>query len=55
MKKPNDPIGNRTRYLPACNTVPQPTMQPNYPNSNGNYDDNDDDDHHNNHNNNNFK
>ena len=25
MKNPNDPIGNRNRNLPACNTVLQPT------------------------------
>jgi hypothetical protein len=24
-EKTNDPIGNRTRDLPACSTVPQPT------------------------------
>ena len=24
MKNPNDPIGNRTRDLPACSAVPQP-------------------------------
>jgi hypothetical protein len=25
MKNPNDPIGNRTHYLPACSAVSQPT------------------------------
>ena len=25
MKIPHDPMGNRTRYLPTCSTVPQPT------------------------------
>jgi len=25
MKSPNDPIGNRTRDLPECIAVPQPT------------------------------
>jgi len=24
MKYSNDPIGNRTRHLPACSAVPQP-------------------------------
>ena len=28
MKNSNDTIGNRTRDLPACSTVPQPTAQP---------------------------
>jgi hypothetical protein len=28
MKKSNDTIGNRTRDLPACNAVPQPTAPP---------------------------
>ena len=28
MKNSNDPIGNRTRDLPACNAVPQPTEPP---------------------------
>ena len=28
MKNPNDPIGNRTRDLQACSTVPQPTLPP---------------------------
>jgi hypothetical protein len=28
MKIPHDPIGNRTRYLPTCGTVPQPTVPP---------------------------
>jgi len=28
MQNSNDPIGNRTRDLPACNAVPQPTALP---------------------------
>jgi hypothetical protein len=28
MKNSNDTIGNRTRYLPACSAVPQPTAPP---------------------------
>jgi hypothetical protein len=28
MKKSNDTIGNRTRDLPACSAVPQPTASP---------------------------
>jgi len=28
MKKSNDTIGNRTRDLPACSAVPQPTAPP---------------------------
>jgi hypothetical protein len=28
MKTPNDLIGNRTRDLPACSAVPQPTAPP---------------------------
>ena len=28
MKNSNDNIGNRTRDLPACNAVPQPTAPP---------------------------
>ena len=28
MKKSNDTIGNRTRDLPACSVVPQPTAPP---------------------------
>jgi hypothetical protein len=28
MKIPHDSIGNRTRYLPTCSTVPQPTTPP---------------------------
>jgi len=28
MKNPNDIIGNRTRDLPACSAVPQPTEPP---------------------------
>jgi len=31
MKKSNDTIGNRTRDLPACSTVPQPTALPRAP------------------------
>jgi len=31
MKKPNDTIGNRTRDLPACSAVPQPTAPPRAP------------------------
>jgi len=31
MKKSNDTIGNRTRYLPACSAVPQPTALPRAP------------------------
>ena len=31
MKNPNDPIGNRTRDLQACNAVPQPTAPPRDP------------------------
>ena len=31
MKNPNDPIGNRTRALPACSAVPQPTAPPRAP------------------------
>jgi hypothetical protein len=27
MKNSNDTIGNRTRELPACSAVPQPTVQ----------------------------
>jgi hypothetical protein len=30
MKKPNDTIGNRTRDLPACSAVPQPTAPPHH-------------------------
>ena len=33
MKYSNDTIGNRTRDLPACNTVPQPTAPPRAPKS----------------------
>jgi hypothetical protein len=32
MKKSNDTIGNRTRDLPACSVVPQPTAPPRAPN-----------------------
>jgi hypothetical protein len=28
MKIPNDTTGNRTRDLPACSAVPQPTAPP---------------------------
>ena len=28
MKNSNDTIGNRTRDLPACSAVPQPTVPP---------------------------
>jgi len=28
MKNSNDTIGNRTRDLPACSAVPQPTESP---------------------------
>jgi len=28
MKNSNDTIGNRTRYLPACSAVHQPTAPP---------------------------
>jgi len=31
MKKFNDNIGNRTRDLPACSAVPQPTALPRAP------------------------
>jgi len=31
MKKFNDIIGNRTRDLPACGAVPQPTAPPRAP------------------------
>ena len=31
MKHSNDPIGNRTRDLTACSSVPQPTGQPRTP------------------------
>jgi hypothetical protein len=31
MKNCNDPIGNRTRDLSACNAVPQPTAPPRAP------------------------
>jgi hypothetical protein len=31
MKKSNDTIGNRTRNLPACSAVPQPTALPRAP------------------------
>jgi hypothetical protein len=32
MKKSSDTIGNRTRDLTACSTVPQPTAPPRAPN-----------------------
>jgi hypothetical protein len=31
MKNSSDTIGNRSRYLPACSTVPQPTAPPRAP------------------------
>ena len=31
MKNCNDTIGNRTRDLPACSLVPQPTVPPRAP------------------------
>ena len=31
MKNSNDTIGNRTRDLPTCSTVPQPTAPPHTP------------------------
>jgi len=31
MKNPKDTIGNRTRDLPACSAVPQPTAPPRVP------------------------
>jgi hypothetical protein len=31
MKNSNDNIGNRTRDLPACNAVPQPSAPPRDP------------------------
>jgi len=31
IKNSNDTIGNRTRYLPACSAVPQPTAPPRTP------------------------
>jgi hypothetical protein len=31
MKNSSDTIGNRTRYLPACSAVPQPTAPPRAP------------------------
>jgi hypothetical protein len=31
MKNSNETIGNRTRELPACNAVPQPTAPPHAP------------------------
>jgi len=31
MKNSNDTIGNRTRHLPTCGTVPQPTAPPRAP------------------------
>jgi hypothetical protein len=33
MKNSNDNIGNRTRDLPACSAVPQPTAPPRVPNA----------------------
>ena len=34
MKNSNDTIGNRTRNLPACSAVPQPTAPPSAPGRN---------------------
>jgi hypothetical protein len=31
MKNSNDIVGNRTRDLPACSAVPQPTAPPRVP------------------------
>jgi hypothetical protein len=31
MKNSNDTIGNRTRDLPTCSEVPQPTVAPPFP------------------------
>ena len=31
MKNSSDSIGNRTRFLPACSAVPQPTAPPRTP------------------------
>ena len=31
MKNSSDTIGNRTRDLPACSAVPQPTVPPHTP------------------------
>ena len=31
MRNYNDTIGNRTRYLPTCSAVPQPTAPPRTP------------------------
>jgi hypothetical protein len=31
IEKSNDLIGNRTRHLPACSIVPQPTTLPHAP------------------------
>ena len=36
MKNSNDTIWNRTRDLPACSAVPQPTAPPRSPNNNNN-------------------
>jgi len=33
MKNSNCTIGNRTRYLPTCSAVPQPTALPRAPNT----------------------
>ena len=35
MKNSNDNIGNRTRDLPACSAVPQPTTPPRPPDTGG--------------------
>ena len=34
-KNPNDPIGNRPRYIPAYSAVPQSTAPPRTGNNNG--------------------
>ena len=31
MNNPSDPLGNRTRDLPACSALPQPTAPPRIP------------------------
>ena len=35
MKNSNDPVGNRTRDLPACSAVPEPTAPPRAPSISG--------------------
>ena len=37
MKNSNDTIGNRTRDLPACSAVPQPTAPPRAPTDRNEY------------------